>query len=944
VRLRDIFFAPIAAILFAAAAVAADAPAPPAGAGLDFSLPDAVLDLGPSLAPGQAGGYSVTATNGAAQQAVRILQAAPQPADGVALMPPSTRPRLTQIVSADPTIRIERAEALGADTFRVTVPAMGMASLALQFEGTVARPILLAWQEPALVTHERQKAILVSAAAGLSGAGFAFALGAAVLSGTLFARWAAVFLAGVFFSHLAGAGVFDDTFLTAWSGPHAIFALGLAGAVAAGIRFVDCIAPFETAYRGLGRWRDVAALGLLGLGLLAYAGVPFFGFLIRVLAMIGAAAAAAYLAHCGRSGNGTARRLAPAATIFSLVTLAAGFNALGLFGLNLVASDAIGGFSAAGAMVVAIATALPTERAMRRKPKPQIPETALTSSAPLSAQEQRREIAAVTASHQGVFDLDMTSGLVSLSSEAAQLFGLPPAAVELTPEAWLGRIHSEDRGVFKQAIKTYRDDPGIAFRIEFRARAQGARMAWFELRASMTGQGNEAQRCLGLIANVTARKKAENDEGASNPFDPLTGLGMQAALLARLEALRTDAKIPALAIFDLDRFKSVNDSLGREGGDALLIALVDRLSDGFAGREGGPVLFRLGGDMFAAMADGIADPKVFGERLVEMLGAPFTINGRDIYLPSSVGVATGDGVEEAQDLLVRSELAMVEAKRQGGSRVVLYSSVLGHTAPPDLVALETDLRRALEKDEIEVHYQPIVRLRDGAVAGFEALMRWRHPERGLIEPEAFVPQAERSGLIVPLGGLALRRAAEDLTRWQHFFPSKPPLFVSVNVTWRQIADKNFAKELVALLRASVIAKRSLKLEVTESQVMEGSGRAEIALRRLKSLGVGLSIDDFGTGHSSLSRLAGLPFDTIKIDKSFLAASVDVSGAKVLSAMISLARELKLSVVCEGVETVEERDRLKAMGCEFGQGYLLGAPVPASEIDGRFATAQIRSAH
>jgi len=241
------------------------------------------------------------------------------------------------------------------------------------------------------------------------------------------------------------------------------------------------------------------------------------------------------------------------------------------------------------------------------------------------------------------------------------------------------------------------------------------------------------------------------------------------------------------------------------------------------------------------------------------------------------------------------------------------------------------LRRALERDEIEIHYQPIIRLRDGVVAGFEALLRWRHPERGLIDPDEFIPHAERSGLIVALGRVALRRAAKDLTRWQQFFPMKPPLYVSVNVTWRQIADESFAKELGSVVKRAGLPKSSLKLEVTESALMAGAERAEAGLKRLKGLGASLAIDDFGTGHSSLSQLARLPFDTIKIDKSFLASARDSAGAKILASIVTLAHELKLAVVAEGVETEADAALLKKLGCEQGQGYLFGAALPEAKV-------------
>jgi EAL domain-containing protein (putative c-di-GMP-specific phosphodiesterase class I) len=273
---------------------------------------------------------------------------------------------------------------------------------------------------------------------------------------------------------------------------------------------------------------------------------------------------------------------------------------------------------------------------------------------------------------------------------------------------------------------------------------------------------------------------------------------------------------------------------------------------------------------------------------------------------------------------------MVQAKREGGNRVSLYSGAITKPAPRDAVALEAGLRRALEQNEIEVYYQPVVRLKDGAVAGFEALLRWRHPGRGLIDPEEFVSHAEQTGLIVRLGKLVLERAVSDLKRWQSLSRSEPPIFVSVNVAWRQIADESFAKDLSSLLRQAGLPKNSLKLEITESAVMAGKEKAEAALARLKAVGAGLAIDDFGTGYSALGHLVRFPFDTIKIDKSFVAAASEAPGAAILASIVVLARELALASVAEGVQSHADALRLQAMGCEYGQGYYFGAPLPAAD--------------
>jgi len=926
-------------LLFATLVRAEDARTP--AVALDFAVSPPVIDLGPSLEPRavkdaadpDSEWFTLAIQNRSGQPVARVLTAAEPPAAALALVPRSGRPTLIEAAIPDSSIVIERAVAFGANAFRILVPPGRSANLALHFANVAGTPSLLAWSEPALIAHNRQAAILSGLVSGLLTAAMAFAAGAAVISSRIFPRWAALFLFAVLIAELTVNGLFDGRILTALSGPYALFSLALAVAIAAAIRLVDYVAPFEAFDRRAAHWRDWASLAVLAVGIAAYTGVPGAGLAIRLVALFGAAASAGYLAHCGRIGIAAARRLAPAATIFALVTAVAALNALGFFGVNLVAASAIGGFAAAGTLLVALATAVPVEHSIERLRE--FEETrghddvqALVTD---EAYDRVRDLAAVAASHQGVFDFDFESGQLSLSAEAASLIGLSLGAVALSRDNWLGRIHPDDRDVFEQALATYRHHPGMAFRVEFRIRA-GGHTIWCELRATMTGQSAEAERCLGLIADVTARKNLESEQ-APNLVDALTGLGNLPALQARLEDIGDALPRSALAVFDLDRFKGVNDSLGRDGADVALAAFVERVEEAFADeRESGRLnMFRVGGDMFAALGRDIGDPERFGRIIIAVMREPFAIADREVFLVASVGVASGREAADGPDLLAQAERAMIEAKLQGGARVVLYTGRSATHAPRDTVALETGLRHALERGEIEVHYQPILRLADLRIAGFEALLRWRHPERGLVEPEAFVPHAEESGLILPLGRFALESAMLDLAQWQQEFPMKPPLFVSVNVAWRQVADPAFADEFASLLRAADIARHSLKLEITEGAVMREANRAAEALRRLRDLGVGLAVDDFGTGHSSLSHLRRFPFEAIKIDKSFIADAHEKSGAAILRSIVSLAHELKLAVVAEGLESEAEAMLLRDMGCEFGQGFLFGTALPAAGI-------------
>ena len=933
------------------------APVAPAERVADFASQEAAIDLGSALSdnrvsnpaePGTAW-FTASVVNGGAGLTARVLMAVDPPWAGISLFPAHRRLTLREAASSDAGVVIEQATAFGDNALRVIVPPQQTSTLALHFDGVNGRPQVLAWTESALIVHNRQAAILAGLVGGLLAAALAFAAGAAVLGGGAYAKWATTFLGALLLAGLTAAGMFDGGMLTAIGGPHALFALALALAIAGAIFLLDHVAPYEAFLPGAHLWADRFAVVILIIGLAAFFGVPGAGFFVRVTAMIGAVVGVGYLVHCGRLGVAAARRLAPGATIFALVLVIGAFNALGhawgLFGINLVAPMALTGFASIGAILVALTTAVasaePTVgrmRAMRKAHRGGDGQTSATDD----VLAESREHSAVAASHQGVFDLDLDSRLLSLSIEAAAILDLSLGALELSEENWLQRIHADDREIYQKALNVYRKNSGVAFRLEFRARGAGGKMRWFELRATMTGQATEAERCLGLIADVSARK-AVDQTAAATQTDPLTGLGNRTALFDQLQAMRARFPRLVLVVFDLDRFKSVNASLGPDGADALLGAVAKRLTEKFKGESS---VFRIGGDMFGViMPRGNAELEALGGRVLDTMNAPFSVFKRDVFLPASIGVASGGEALDPQDFLARAELAMVQAKREGGGGVCVYGEALAKeaslSASHDPVALDTDLRRALEQGEMEIHYQPIVRLDDGSVAGFEALLRWQHKERGLIEPDDFIAHAERSGLIIPLGRLALRCASEDLARWQKFFPQDPPLFVSVNVSWRQIASKGFAKELETLLHGSGLIERSLHLEMTESALMSSAATAEVTLKRLRKLGAGIAIDDFGTGHSSLSRLRRFSFDVIKIDKSFLPLGEKDEDTKILASIVSLAHELGLTVIVEGVEREEDARRLRAMGCKFAQGYLFGMALPASDATTFIAMAHAR---
>ncbi len=487
-------------------------------AAIDFAAPPPVIDLGPSLTPervaepGDPRGswFTLAVQNRQSTLVARVLTSFSPPGSGLNSEPLPARPTIVQVVPSDPSIIVERAPAFGPNAFRVLLPAGRNSTLTLHFENATRRHPLLAWTEPALVANNRQTSILDGLISGLLTACTLLAAGSAALSSRPLAGWATLFLFSVLMAELTASGFLDDTGLAALSGPYALFALWTSLAIAAAIRVVDYVAPFEAFWRDAAKWRDRAALLVIGVGVVAYAAAPVAGLLVRIAALLGAAAAAGYLSHCGRIGVAAARRLAPAATVFALVTAAAALNALGFFGVNLTASAALSGFSAAGALLVALASTMAVEHSVGRlrglREVHEHDDKQATTTDEVIAREW--EAAAVAASQQGVFDLDLGTGQLSLSAEAAVLFGFAAAPAELRTEVWTKRIVPEDWDTFRQSMITWRNRPDTPFRVEFRVLTGGA-PRWCELRATIGGRSDAAEHCLGLIADVTVRKTGE---------------------------------------------------------------------------------------------------------------------------------------------------------------------------------------------------------------------------------------------------------------------------------------------------------------------------------------------------------------------------------------------------------------------------------------------------
>ena len=441
------------------------------------------------------------------------------------------------------------------------------------------------------------------------------------------------------------------------------------------------------------------------------------------------------------------------------------------------------------------------------------------------------------------------------------------------------------------------------------------------------------------IRDVTGRRTLEDQLRHQAFHDALTGLSNRALFLDRVEhALarirRSDSPIPAVAFIDLDDFKLVNDSLGHGAGDEMLRAVADRLR---ACLRSGDTPARMGGDEFAVLLEDAPDLQAVvevAERILDSLHDPIVVEGREVYARASIGIATRTGPATTTDELLRNaDLAMYAAKANGKGCIELFEPSMHHTAV-DRMAIRADLERAIDQGAIDVAYQPIVELASGEVIGFEALARWEHPERGVVSPAEFVPIAEDSGLMIPLGQGVLERACQQLGQWTAGNPSASWM-VSVNLSARQLLSPDLVAGVQSALDAAGLPPSALVLEITESVLLTDSERVLRRLHRLKDLGVQIAIDDFGTGYSSLSYLQRVPFDLLKIDRAFVAAlRHEDPQATLVRTIMDLSRTLGRTAVAEGIEEQAELDGLLALGCELGQGRLFGAAVPALELEQR----------
>jgi diguanylate cyclase (GGDEF)-like protein len=561
------------------------------------------------------------------------------------------------------------------------------------------------------------------------------------------------------------------------------------------------------------------------------------------------------------------------------------------------------------------------------------------------SESERRYAMAAAAANDGLWDWDLEGGEVYLSPRLCRMLDLDEDTASASGAGFaplLNRLLPDDAEHLQAVLQgVAAGDVHKPFDLEVRACTPSRPEMWLLVRGIVDIDGlGYPVRAAGSASDITERKSYEGQLVYQATHDDLTGLRNRACLVdwlrTRLEVVPDGQARGSLALLflDLDGFKLINDSLGHAVGDLLLMAVARRIAEALDEAE---FVVRLGGDEFVVVLEGGGEAAALerAHQLEAELARPFVVEDMELRTTVSIGVAIDDGLSHDADSLLRdADIALYRAKEHGKARTEVFNTALREAI---LIRhrLQTSLLRALVAGEVFLVYQPIIRLDSGRLMGFEALVRWRHPDLGLISPAQFIPIAEETGQILPLGRFVLETAADSLVRWRRMLPADRELSVNVNLSARQLWDERYVDDLLRFLASS--RATGIKIEVTESMTMGNPEMALDILQRFRDLGVPLCMDDFGTGYSSLSYLTRFPFNVLKIDRSFI-TGLDQSADKLrlLRGIVNLAHDIGLEVVGEGIETEAERQGLLDIGCDFGQGFLFSRPIDAQAVDAMLA--------
>lgn len=549
-------------------------------------------------------------------------------------------------------------------------------------------------------------------------------------------------------------------------------------------------------------------------------------------------------------------------------------------------------------------------------------------------ESELRYALAAEGANDGLWDWNLVADEVHYSPRWKEMLGLKAEQAVNLPKEWMDRIHAEDQVRVEEELNAHLQGRTPQFQVELRMRHEDGNFRWMLCRGmAVRDEEQTAVRIAGSLTDITEGKVA----------DALTGLPNRLMFLDRVrQSVARHERDPkrsfAVLYLDLDNFKLVNDSLGHGAGDQLLISVARRFESCVRATES--TVARLGGDEFAILLESIesrVEAEAIAERIIDAIAAPFALGaGREVFATASLGISfVSEEPADVEDLMREADTAMYRAKEGGKSRFEVFNPIMQQQAS-DRLELENQLQRAIEREELILHYQPIVDIESAELVGLEALVRWQHPERGMVSPLDFIPVAEETGLIVPVGREVLHMACRDLATWRKNYPGYDSLTVNVNVSQRQLCYGDLFGDVTDALAQSKLEPCDLKIEITESTIADKPDEAADLLKRLRKRGFHIVIDDFGTGYSSLASLHRLPLDAFKIDRSFVDKMLKSEhNAAIVRSILYLADSLNIDVVAEGIETEEQRQQLIEHECRLGQGFLFSRPLSGGQMERLF---------
>ncbi len=560
------------------------------------------------------------------------------------------------------------------------------------------------------------------------------------------------------------------------------------------------------------------------------------------------------------------------------------------------------------------------------------------AEAALRESEERYALAARGA-NDGLWDWDLKNNRIHYSFRWKTMLGYGERELTDSPEEWFGRVHPDDSADVESRIGAHLDGRNPHFESEFRIMRKDGTFAWVLSRGvAVRDKQGLATRMAGSQTDISLRKHAEEQLLYDAFHDSLTGLPNRALFMDRLQHViastrRHKGQVYAVLFLDMDRFKVINDSMGHTMGDQLLVAVSKKLSECL---RPGDTVARLGGDEFAVLLEYISELKDavdIAERVHAQFTKPLLIRGNEIFTTTSIGIALSSQVYDRPEQILRdADIAMYQAKARGNGLYEIFDSRM-HATILDRLQLEADLRRAVDHHEFLVHYQPIMDVQQHQLIGFEALIRWDHPKRGLIYPLEFIPLAEENGLIKSIGEWMFRESCRQLSLWQREYPRVPSLKMSMNISGKQFSQPDLSETLDEISREAGVRPDTIALEITESMLMEDIDRAVEIMNRLREIGFQIHIDDFGTGYSSLSYLHRFPVTALKIDRAFISKLTENGDNKeIITSIVSLAKSMNLSVIAEGVELNYQLSRIKELECQYGQGFFFSKAMEPVAID------------